>query len=200
MVSIFRCKVLKEANFSERRKTAENCVRSSKKTMSRLESGEKILLTLILFTCIPAAWCLDCFKCVSVGASNPSCDEPFHNNYTSDILETPCMGGRKDRNGLFPATACLKLSGVYQNGTKMVVRGCGLDSGSLTVDTEIVRMSHCGGFYFDNDYVSGCLTSCTDDACNFGIHIVPDRRSLLLLSCLVIATLFVVDITSFCRK
>lgn len=48
----------------------------------------------------------------------------------------------------------------------MVVRSCALDSGTLTVDTEIVRMSHCGGFYFEERYVRGCLQSCFEDACN----------------------------------
>lgn len=56
---------------------------------------------------------IDCFKCVSINGANPACDDPFHNNYTRDILESPCMGGRKGRNGLFPATACIKLTGVY---------------------------------------------------------------------------------------
>ena len=32
---------------------------------------------------------------------------------------------------------------------KMTVRGCALDSGTLTTDTEIIRMSHCGSFYFN---------------------------------------------------
>ena len=35
------------------------------------------------------------------------------------------------------------------SGTIMV-RGCALDSGTLTTDTEIIRMSHCGSFYFDD--------------------------------------------------
>lgn len=43
----------------------------------------------------------------------PFSQDPFHNNFTSDLLESPCMGGRKGRNGLFPATACLKLAGRY---------------------------------------------------------------------------------------
>ncbi|GBL77132.1 hypothetical protein AVEN_12766-1 [Araneus ventricosus] len=110
---------------------------------------------------------LDCFKCVSVGGDNQPCEDPFHNNYTKDILEAPCWAGRKQRDGVFPATACIKLSGIYEDsGETMVVRGCALDSGTLTIDTEIVRMSHCGGFYFDNRYVSGCLQSCSEDACN----------------------------------
>jgi len=50
---------------------------------------------------------------VSVDGDNPKCDDPFHNNYTAAILESPCLGGRKGRNGLFPATACIKLAGVY---------------------------------------------------------------------------------------
>ncbi len=56
---------------------------------------------------------IDCFKCVSTNGSNPLCEDPFHNNYTSNILERPCMGGRKGRNGLFPASACIKVAGTY---------------------------------------------------------------------------------------
>ena len=56
---------------------------------------------------------IDCFKCVSINGSNPACEDPFHNNYTSNILERPCMGGRKGRNGLFPASACIKVVGKY---------------------------------------------------------------------------------------
>ncbi|XP_063230880.1 uncharacterized protein LOC134535633 [Bacillus rossius redtenbacheri] len=111
---------------------------------------------------------IDCFKCVSLNGNYPACDDPFHNNYTAGIYEAPCMGGRKGRNGLFPATACIKLTGVYDDtGDHIMVRGCALDSGTLTTDTEIIRMSHCGGFYFDDRYVRGCLQSCDDaDACN----------------------------------
>lgn len=62
---------------------------------------------------------IDCFKCVSVNGGNPACEDPFHNNFTSDLLESPCLGGRKGRNGLFPATACLKLAGRY--GTIIII-------------------------------------------------------------------------------
>ena len=62
---------------------------------------------------------IDCFKCVSVNGENPACEDPFHNNFTSDLLESPCLGGRKGRNGLFPATACLKLAGRY--GTIIII-------------------------------------------------------------------------------
>ncbi|KAF6216784.1 hypothetical protein GE061_001134 [Apolygus lucorum] len=111
---------------------------------------------------------IQCFKCVSLNGNNKACDDPFHNNYTVDILESPCLGGRKGRNGLFPATACIKLSGTYEDsGDTITIRGCALDSGTLTTDTEIIRMSHCGSFYYEDRYVRGCLQSCDDaDACN----------------------------------
>ena len=74
----------------------------------------KIITVLIFFNLFSASG-IDCFKCVSINGTNPSCEDPFHNNYTSDILERPCMGGRKGRNGLFPASACIKVSGTYGN-------------------------------------------------------------------------------------
>ncbi|XP_066992884.1 uncharacterized protein [Anabrus simplex] len=124
-------------------------------------------LMLLLLASLHPGGAIDCFKCVSINGQYPPCDDPFHNNHSDAILEAPCMGGRKGRNGVFPATACIKLAGVYENGDRITVRGCALDSGTLTTDTEIIRMSHCGGFYFDDRYVRGCLQSCDDaDACN----------------------------------
>lgn len=35
-----------------------------------------------------------------------------------------------------------------------MIRGCALDSGTQTTDTEIVRMSHCGSFYYDGRQVN----------------------------------------------
>ncbi|TGZ45759.1 Uncharacterized protein DBV15_09448 [Temnothorax longispinosus] len=97
-------------------------------------------------------WAIDCFKCVSIDGDNKPCDDPFHNNGSLALLESPCLGGRKGRDGLFPATACLKIAGIYdESGASLMVRGCALDSGTLTTDSEIIRMSHCGGFYFDDN-------------------------------------------------
>lgn len=94
---------------------------------------------------------IDCFKCISIDNDYPPCEDPFHNNYTLDIFESPCMGGRKGRDGLFPATSCIKITGIFDdNGQTVTIRGCALDSGTLTTDTELVRMSHCGGFYYDD--------------------------------------------------
>lgn len=44
----------------------------------------------------------------------------------------------------------LKIYILESTGQHVTVRGCALDSGTLTTDTEIIRMSHCGGFYFDD--------------------------------------------------
>ena len=59
--------------------------------------------------------CIACFKCVSVAGDNPSCEDKFHNNATEGMVElvSPCMGGRKGRDGLFPASDCIKVTGVY---------------------------------------------------------------------------------------
>jgi len=66
-----------------------------------------------------AGWAIDCFKCVSIDGDNKPCDDPFHNNGSRAFLESPCLGGRKGRDGLFPATACLKIAGVYGNKPKL---------------------------------------------------------------------------------
>ncbi|TDG52044.1 hypothetical protein AWZ03_001714 [Drosophila navojoa] len=146
-----------------------------------------VLLLLLLF--VHNGHCIDCFKCVSNNGANKACDDPFHNNYSTAILESPCMGGRKGRDGLFPATACIKIAGYYDdNGETITVRGCALDSGTLTTDTEIIRMSHCGKFYYDNRYVHGCLQSCSDaDACN-GSHPKDVESLLLSIALLLLAT------------
>lgn len=54
-----------------------------------------------------------------MNGQNPECDDPFHNNFSSAILESPCMGGRKGRDGLFPATSCIKIAGYFG---KLVVK------------------------------------------------------------------------------
>ncbi|KAI7686596.1 hypothetical protein SSS_09579 [Sarcoptes scabiei] len=124
------------------------------------------LLLIILFANNDSE-AIDCFRCNSFGGANSYCEDPFHNNFSATILQSPCWTGRKGRDGLYPATACIKLSGRFEdNGDTMIVRDCALDSGSLTTDTELVRMSHCGGFYFDNRYVKGCVQSCSENACN----------------------------------
>ncbi|XP_059611301.1 uncharacterized protein LOC132258174 [Phlebotomus argentipes] len=147
--------------------------------------------TLFLFTVLfqPVSG-IDCFKCVSFNGANKACDDPFHNNFSTAILESPCMGGRKGRDGLFPATSCIKIAGYYDDtGETITVRGCALDSGTLTTDTEIIRMSHCGRFYYDERYVHGCLQSCNDaDACNAAPRLTNTPITLALIAIVQLLT------------
>ncbi|XP_026318459.1 uncharacterized protein LOC113229160 [Hyposmocoma kahamanoa] len=146
------------------------------------------IFVALFLSWVSMAYSIDCFKCVSMNGHFAPCDDPFHNNHSLEMLESPCMGGRKGRDGLFPATSCLKIAGVFDDtGETITVRGCGLDSGTVTTDTEIIRMSHCGKFYYGERYVHGCLQSCNDaDACNAapprGPH-VTSRAAILLLTC-----------------
>ena len=71
------------------------------------------------------------------------------------------------RSGLYPASSCIKLSGqsgtnhrkqnnrrtayILDSGLNITYRGCSLDSGSLTADTELARVSHCGYFVLDDE-------------------------------------------------
>lgn len=71
------------------------------------------LIIIIIFFFI--VYGIDCFKCVSFNGANKACDDPFHNNFSTAILESPCMGGRKGRDGVFPATSCIKIAGIYGN-------------------------------------------------------------------------------------
>ncbi|KAG5873728.1 hypothetical protein JTB14_035542 [Gonioctena quinquepunctata] len=148
---------------------------------------------VVLFGCIFGhVLPIDCFKCISVNKNYKPCEDPFHNNYTVDILQSPCMGGRKGRDGTFPATSCIKITGVF-DGTEdeIVLRGCALDSGGLTTDTELVRMSHCGGFYYDDKYVRGCVQSCNDaDACNNSVIWKTNTNMNILLICYAIFVIF----------
>ncbi|CAG9772670.1 unnamed protein product [Ceutorhynchus assimilis] len=125
-------------------------------------------LLIVFFDLLKNIHAIDCFKCISLNKDYPACEDPFHNNFSSDVYESPCMGGRKGRDGLFPATSCVKITGVFDDNKETItVRSCALDSGTLTTDTELVRMSHCGSFYYSNRYVRGCVQSCSDaDACN----------------------------------
>ncbi|CAB3232003.1 unnamed protein product [Arctia plantaginis] len=151
--------------------------------------GRNSLIFTAVFTLfwIKTVHSIDCFKCVSMNGRFPACDDPFHNNHSLQMLESPCMGGRKGRDGLFPATSCIKIAGVFHDtGETITVRGCGLDSGTATTDTEIIRMSHCGRFYYDERYVHGCLQSCNDaDACNSSNNIKSYIPSIVTLYALL---------------
>ena len=53
------------------------------------------------------------------------------------------------------------------NYEKMVIRTCALDSGTLTLDTELVRMSHCGSFVLDGRSASPRHTNTIKSSISF---------------------------------
>ncbi|ULT91157.1 hypothetical protein L3Y34_009046 [Caenorhabditis briggsae] len=121
---------------------------------------------------------IGCFVCSSFDGENKGCEDPF--NSTMDLSSRdrdasavanynyPCWAYKKGRHGLFPADHCIKIVGYRaDNESKtLVIRTCALDSGTLTADTEIVRISHCGSFKYEGHQYKGCVQSCDTDGCN----------------------------------
>ncbi len=60
---------------------------------------------------------IGCFVCHSVSGSDPLCEDPFNTTQVYYENETyyrsDCQSYRKGRNGLFPASACVKVKGTY---------------------------------------------------------------------------------------
>jgi len=148
-----------------------------------------IYLMLVKVLEIQDANAIDCFVCTSINRSDAYCEDSFNTSYPGvDYLQKECMGYRKDRRGYFPADHCIKISGVStKNYThSIMIRTCALDSGTLTADTEIVRMSHCGHFIFDGTPFSGCVQSCQTDGCNTGVSTTTLTSSTFTFLCILI--------------
>ncbi len=68
-------------------------------------------LTLTPFDAVSSA--IGCYVCQSLNGDNPFCEDPF-NTTSVDYFQPDCKSGRKGRAGLFPADACVKVSGKYR--------------------------------------------------------------------------------------
>lgn len=55
---------------------------------------------------------IGCFVCTSQAGSDVECEDSFV-NLNSLMYQEPCMASLKGRDGLYPASACLKMSGHY---------------------------------------------------------------------------------------
>ena len=74
------------------------------------------------------------------------------------------------------------MAGAVSGGGNVTIRGCALDNGGVTGDTELARVSQCGYFTLDNMYVKGCIQNCKDyDGCNISALIWPDFRLLTFI-------------------
>ncbi|KAI6228937.1 hypothetical protein M3Y99_01173400 [Aphelenchoides fujianensis] len=148
----------------------------------------RLFLLLTLSTVSSAG--IGCFVCSSFNRSNPDCEDQFNSSVsypaasTASTYQFPCWAFKKERKGLFPADHCVKVSGYQSDNPSqtLVIRTCALDSGTLTADTEIVRLSHCGHFRYEGKQYTGCVVSCATDGCNFA---VGRRLSAWLLAALV---------------
>ncbi|CAB3397414.1 unnamed protein product [Caenorhabditis bovis] len=117
---------------------------------------------------------IGCFVCSSFDGENKGCEDPFNSTMelntrdreTSTLANYnyPCWAYKKGRHGLFPADHCIKIIGYRaENQSKsLVIRTCALDSGTLTADTEIVRISHCGSFKYEGHHYKGCTRMAMD--------------------------------------
>jgi len=142
-----------------------------------------IALTFLVQILTNKVLAIDCYVCTSINLSDPYCEDAFNTSYEGvAYLQQNCMGYRKDRTGYFPADHCIKIAGVStkNDSQSIMIRTCALDSGTLTADTELVRMSHCGHFVFDNQQFSGCVQSCHTDGCNKAMFITLFRPLILL--------------------
>lgn len=131
-----------------------------------------IFLTLIVADSTEG---IGCYVCHSFNRTNELCEDPFQTlvEDAANYYSQKCMGYRKDRKGYFPADHCIKIDGFSTTSTNktIMIRTCSLDSGTLTADTEIVRMSHCGHFRYNDEEYSGCVQSCGINGCNLGSKI-----------------------------
>ncbi|GMR59287.1 hypothetical protein PMAYCL1PPCAC_29482, partial [Pristionchus mayeri] len=142
----------------------------------RMEGGPLSFLLLIFLTAVHEVSSIGCFTCTSFNGNNTACEDPFNSTFASAKLDPlneyyapQCWAYKKGRDGLFPADHCIKIVGVGMEKTQVTIRTCALDSGSLTADTEIVRISHCGNFRFEGKHYSGCVQSCDTDGCNSSV-------------------------------
>ncbi|CAD6191586.1 unnamed protein product [Caenorhabditis auriculariae] len=145
------------------------------------------LFQLIVFLAanMPGTSAIGCFVCSSFDGDNKACEDPFNSTMDASMREResssvpnynhPCWAHKKGRNGLFPADHCIKIIGYRSDNESktLVIRTCALDSGTLTADTEIVRISHCGSFKYEGHQYKGCVQSCDSDGCNRAPNVSP---------------------------
>ncbi|CAL2045918.1 unnamed protein product [Caenorhabditis brenneri] len=157
---------------------------------------------------------IGCFVCSSFDGENKGCEDPF--NSTMDLSSRdrdasavanynyPCWAYKKGRHGLFPADHCIKIVGYRaDNDSKtLVIRTCALDSGTLTADTEIVRISHCGSFKYEGHQYKGCVQSCDTDgsASSSNTKSTMDERFGCLFLSLLLVMFFILLLVLLFRE
>lgn len=128
-----------------------------------------LLLSLLLLRVVIQVDGLGCFKCTSINHSNPECEDRF-NNTENKFWEGDCWAYRKEREGKFPGTQCIKMTAEDdETGYSLVVRNCVVDDGGTNSETEIGRLTHCGWLntiQYKGKRMRGCILACDTDGCN----------------------------------
>lgn len=143
---------------------------------------------------------IGCFVCKSYNGSDLACEDTFNStvpqatNFSTGRHKyyNPCWAEKLYHRGLFPAEYCIKVKGYQKDNPRytVLIRTCALDSGTLTADTEIVRISSCSQFKFRNVEYIGCVQSCDTDGCNGATVSGLTSTSYFLLSVSLLLLLY----------
>ncbi|VDI82085.1 UPAR/Ly6 domain-containing protein bou-like [Mytilus galloprovincialis] len=114
------------------------------------------LAQILLFLFYDTVDTIDCYVCTSLDKDNKLCMDGFKKNLATSIYIS-----RKCDFDFFKATHCIKLKGVREDGTEILVRQCGDNDWG----------SHCGDIMYTNgdsgtERINGCLETCDHDGCN----------------------------------
>ncbi|UJR33244.1 hypothetical protein I4U23_020699 [Adineta vaga] len=150
------------------------------------------IIVLIIFYCIEQIQSLSCFKCMTTDFQYDPCKDPF--NPIDNRLEYECQATIRDRNGLFPARFCVKISGIIVDvdtslnrslvHKPLYLRTCIteniMDSTRSLDSTGHFRLKNFAGI--DGEIkMQGTITLCTTDGCNRTNFSKNDRFLILSL-------------------
>lgn len=118
-----------------------------------------LLMTVgIIYSLIPKVLPIDCYFCNSINGAMQECED----NFLTD-LSTVHLISRDCSFGHFKAQYCTKLKGKRVDGSSILLRQCSMDDYG----------QHCGLIQLqegdDLENIEGCLETCNQDGCNFGI-------------------------------
>jgi len=136
-----------------------------------------IPFAILILSIRTATSTLSCFKCMTTDFHNDTCSDPFNPIYNR--YEQECQATIKDKNGLFPARFCVKISGIIVDIDQNLNRS--LIHKNLFLRTCITEnimestrsLDSTGNFRLKNFAnipgeikMQGTITLCTLDGCN----------------------------------
>ena len=88
---------------------------------------------------------MGCFRCESWNGSNPECEDTFNSTaaFLKGFYEQNCMSYMKSRNGLYPATACVKIKGKISKRLHFL---------NITIQMQLKILSYLSSTYNVSNY------------------------------------------------